>query len=114
MTTMPATSGTMERLAALIRERRLALADTSYTRQLLDGGAEKCAKKFGEEAVETVIAGVGTDDRALIMESADALYHLVVLLEARGVMWSEVTTELDRRMGTSGLAEKASRSGGEA
>lgn len=107
-------AGTMERLAALIRERRLALADTSYTRQLLDGGPERCAKKFGEEAVETVIAGVGADDKALTMEAADSLYHLVVLLEARGVMWSDVMAELDRRMGTSGLAEKASRGGGAA
>ncbi|MGQ0455912.1 MAG: phosphoribosyl-ATP diphosphatase [Hyphomicrobium sp.] len=105
---------TMERLAALIRERRLALSDSSYTRQLLDGGPEKCAKKFGEEAIETVIAAIGTDDKALIAEAADSLYHLVVLLEARGVMWSEVTSELDRRMGTSGLAEKASRPGGKA
>ncbi len=106
--------GTLEKLAALVRERRLALADASYTRQLLDGGPERCAKKFGEEAVETVIAGVGADDRALIREAADSLYHLVVLLEARGVMLSEVLTELDRRMGTSGLAEKASRGGDKA
>ncbi|MFN0219873.1 MAG: phosphoribosyl-ATP diphosphatase [Hyphomicrobium sp.] len=107
-------TGTLDRLAALIRERRLAISDASYTRQLLDGGAETCAKKFGEEAVETVIAGVGADDQALVREAADAVYHLLVLLEVRGVGLSEVLGELDRRMGTSGLVEKASRGGDKA
>ncbi len=100
---------TLDRLAQLIKSRRAALADSSYTRQLLDGGPERCAKKFGEEAVETVIAGVGSDRSALANEAADALYHLLVLLEARDIELSSVMTLLEKRMGTSGLAEKASR-----
>lgn len=99
----------LDRLAALISSRRQALSDSSYTRQLLDAGPEKCAKKFGEEAVETVIAGVGSDSNALANEAADTFYHLLVLLEARGVALTTVMGVLEKRMGTSGLAEKASR-----
>jgi len=99
----------LERLAATIRERREASADTSYTRLLLDGGVPRCAKKFGEEAVEVVIASLGEDDAALEGEAADLIYHLLVLLEARGVAVEAVLAKLDERMGTSGLAEKASR-----
>lgn len=105
---------TLGRLSALIKERRAATADKSYTRQLLDAGAEKCAKKFGEEAVETVIAGVGNDQAALASEAADVLYHLLVLLECRDVSLSDVLAVLDKRMGTSGLDEKASRGGSKA
>ncbi len=72
-------------LAATIRARRAAAPDSSYTRQLLDAGPARCAKKLGEEAVETVIAGVGESDEALKEEAADLLYHLLVLLESRGV-----------------------------
>jgi len=100
---------TLDRLAQLIKSRRSALADSSYTRQLLDGGSERCAKKFGEEAVETVIAGVGSDTAALANEAADVLYHLLVLLEVRDVELSSVLALLEKRMGTSGIAEKASR-----
>ncbi|MGL4396911.1 MAG: phosphoribosyl-ATP diphosphatase [Hyphomicrobium sp.] len=103
---------TLERLAATIAARRTEIASSSYTRQLLDAGPERCARKFGEEAVEAVIAGVSTDKSALKSEAADVIYHLLVLLESRGVAWRDVTAELDRRMGTSGLAEKASRTGG--
>lgn len=99
----------LERLAATIRLRRTEDASRSYTRQLLDAGPERCARKLGEEALETVIAGIGQDPVALKREAADLLFHLLVLLEARGVSWADVMAELESRMGTSGLAEKASR-----
>ena len=99
----------LTRLAVTIRARRAETADNSYTRQLLDAGPERCAKKLGEKAVETVIAGVGQSDDALRAEAADLLYHLLVLLEARGVDLDEVLAVLESRMGQSGLAEKASR-----
>ncbi len=102
------------RLAATIRARRAETAANSYTRQLLDAGPEMCAKKLGEEAIETVIAGVHQTDIALTAEAADLVYHLLVLLEVRGVPWSAVATVLEGRMGTSGLAEKAARGGQEA
>jgi phosphoribosyl-ATP pyrophosphohydrolase len=104
-----ASEDVITRLAQTIHARRAETASTSYTRQLLDAGPEKCAKKLGEEAVETVIAGVHQDDKALAAEAADLVYHLLVLLEARGVAWSAVTNALESRMGTSGLAEKAAR-----
>ncbi len=100
---------TLSDLAIIIRERRLADADNSYTRQLLDAGPARCAKKFGEEAVETVIAAVQTDPEALTSEAADVLYHLLVLLEARGIALDDVLGKLEARMGVSGLAEKAAR-----
>lgn len=97
------------RLAATVRLRRTEEANRSYTRQLLDSGPERCARKLGEEALETVIAAVSQDRRALTCEAADVVYHLLVLLESRDVAWSDVTAELERRMGTSGLTEKAAR-----
>lgn len=99
-------------LAATVRARRSEAAEKSYTRKLLDGGTERCAKKFGEEAVELVIAAVGQDDRALKGEAADVLYHLLVLLESRSVVVDDVLAVLAERMGTSGLVEKASRAKG--
>jgi phosphoribosyl-ATP pyrophosphohydrolase len=102
-------SNTLERLATLIASRRTGVADTSYTRKLLDGGPKTCAKKFGEEAVEVVLAAVAEDDKALKAEAADVLYHLLVLLEARRIPLVDVLAALDSRMGTSGLAEKAAR-----
>jgi phosphoribosyl-ATP pyrophosphohydrolase len=99
----------LERLAATIRARRTEAAAKSYTRQLLDAGPERCARKLGEEAVETVIAGVRQDDAALAGEAADLVYHLLVLLEARSVPLAAVLETLEKRMGTSGLAEKAAR-----
>ena len=102
-------SDTLERLAATIKQRRSATAAKSYTRQLLEGGALKCAKKLGEEAVETVIAGVHQDKSALTAEAADLVYHLLVLLEARDVPFADVLAVLDGRMGPSGVDEKASR-----
>lgn len=96
-------------LACIIHQRRQQSSDKSYTRQLLDGGPERCAKKLGEEAVETIIAGISQDDAALRAEAADLLYHLLVLLEVRGVAIDDVLDILHQRMGTSGLEEKASR-----
>lgn len=97
-------------LADLIKSRRIAKADTSYTRQLLDGGAERCARKFGEEAVETVIAGIAQPKEALTAEAADVLYHLLVLLESRDVAFADVLAVLAQRTAQSGIAEKAARS----
>ena len=105
---------TLTRLAAVIASKRVASADPSYTRTLLDAGVERCAKKFGEEAVETVIAAFGNDPAHLKAEAADTLYHLLVLLEARGIAWSDVLAVLEARAGTSGLVEKAARSKGTA
>ena len=96
-------------LVALIRDRRSAQSDKSYTRQLFDAGVERCAKKFGEEAVETIVAALGTDRQALKGEAADVLYHLLVLLECRDVSFEDVVSELKSRMRRSGLEEKASR-----
>ena len=100
---------TLEKLAEAIKARRAESSAKSYTRQLLDAGAEKCAKKFAEEAAETVIAAVSQSEAALAAEAADTLYHLLVVLECRGVALSEVYAVLDKRIGTSGLDEKASR-----
>ena len=100
---------TLERLATTIRTRRATPADRSYTRQLLDAGPARCAKKFGEEAVETVIAAVHQDDQALKAEAADLLYHLLVLLESRGVALVDVLGVLEARMSQSGIDEKAAR-----
>src|SRR5262245_4306793 len=105
------TDTVLPRLAAIIASRRQEQAGKSYTKELLDGGAEKCARKLGEEAVETVIAALGSDSAALKREAADLLYHLLVLLEVRRVPLSDVLAELEGRIGTSGLAEKAARQG---
>jgi phosphoribosyl-ATP pyrophosphohydrolase len=106
------TRDVLKELAETIRARRTASGDQSYTRTLLDGGPEKCAKKLAEEAAETVIAGVSQDAGRLKAEAADLLYHLLVLLESREVSLDDVLRELERRMGTSGLEEKASRAKG--
>ncbi|MFA5899204.1 MAG: phosphoribosyl-ATP diphosphatase [Hyphomicrobium sp.] len=102
-------SDVLLQLAATIRARRDVPADSSYTRQLLDAGPARCAKKLGEEAVETVIAGTSESAEALKGEAADLLYHLLVLLEARDVRIEDVLAVLDQRSGTSGLKEKAER-----
>jgi phosphoribosyl-ATP pyrophosphohydrolase len=103
------TDSVLQRLAALISARRTESASKSYTRELLDGGPERCAKKLGEEATETIIAALVQDDRALTREAADLVYHLLVLLESKRVALGDVLAELESRMGTSGLAEKAAR-----
>jgi phosphoribosyl-ATP pyrophosphohydrolase len=96
-------------LAAEISKRKTASPDQSYTAKLLVQGVEKCAKKLGEEAVETAIAAVLRDKSHVTSEAADLLYHLLVLLEAAGVRLIDVMSELERRQGTSGIAEKAAR-----
>jgi phosphoribosyl-ATP pyrophosphohydrolase len=103
------TAFTLNDLAARVRERAQASADVSYTRKLLDRGVAHCAKKLGEEAVETALAAVGEDRERVIGEAADLLYHLLVLLEARGIALAEVETALAGRLSRSGLEEKASR-----
>jgi phosphoribosyl-ATP pyrophosphohydrolase len=100
---------TIDDLAATIDARAASGGEASYTRKLLDKGPEHCARKFGEEAVETVIAAVGNDRDHLIAESADLLFHLLVLLKSRGVKLEEVETVLGQRTSMSGLEEKASR-----
>jgi phosphoribosyl-ATP pyrophosphohydrolase len=99
----------LERLAATIEARRGADPETSWTARLLDRGTGKCAEKFGEEAVEAVVAAASGSEEELTAEAADVLYHLLVMLAARGVTLSDVLAELERRQGTSGVAEKASR-----
>ncbi len=100
---------TVHDLAATIDARAAAGGEASYTKKLLDKGAEHCAKKLGEEAVETVIAAVENDRDRLIAESADLLYHLLVLLKARGIALADVEAALAQRTSRSGLEEKASR-----
>lgn len=99
----------IEDLAAIVASRKGADPQSSYTAKLLDRGVSHCARKFGEEAVETVIAAVEGDREAITNEVADVLYHLAVLLAASDVDLDDVYAELGRREGTSGLVEKASR-----
>ncbi|MCF6200121.1 MAG: phosphoribosyl-ATP diphosphatase [Hyphomicrobiaceae bacterium] len=99
----------LNRLVKTIHERRNAPADQSYTRKLLDAGPEKCAKKLGEEAAETIIAALVQTDDDLTSEAADLLYHLLVLLESRMVSFDDVLKKLESRTSQSGLQEKASR-----
>jgi phosphoribosyl-ATP pyrophosphohydrolase len=100
---------TLHDLAATIDARAASTGEVSYTRRLLDKGPEHCAKKFGEEAVETVIAAVENDRDHLIAESADVLFHLLVLLKSRGVTLADVEAALAQRTTVSGLDEKAAR-----
>lgn len=99
----------LERLAATIAARRGADPESSWTAKLLARGPEKCAEKFGEEAIEAVIEAVRGDQARLTAEAADVLYHLLVMLAARELTLADVLAELARREGTSGIAEKASR-----
>ena len=99
----------LETLARTIETRKSADPDSSWTARLLAQGPEKAAEKFGEEAVEAIIEAVRGDRAALTREAADVLYHLLVMLAARDVTLAEVLGELDRRAGTSGIAEKAAR-----
>jgi phosphoribosyl-ATP pyrophosphohydrolase len=103
---------TLHDLEKRVQERSQAGADVSYTRKLLDRGVAQCAKKLGEEAVETVLAAVGEDRERVIAESADLLYHLLVVLRARGIALAEVEAALAARTQQSGFEEKASRKGG--
>jgi phosphoribosyl-ATP pyrophosphohydrolase len=100
---------TLERLAAIIKARRTATLEDSYTRRLLDEPI-KPAKKLGEEAVEVAIAAIAQDRDALIGETADLLYHLLVVLESRDVTLDEVLGELEQRMGESDLKKRKAAS----
>ncbi len=99
----------LEKLAAEIARKSKSSPDTSYTAQLLSKGVEKCAKKFGEEAVELALATVQNKKVATANEAADVLYHLLVLLQATGVTPADVMEVLKHREGTGGLVEKAAR-----
>ena len=100
---------TLDKLFATIASRKGGDPGTSYTAKLLAAGVEKCAKKFGEEATEAVIAAIQKDKSELAKESADVLYHLAVLWAASGLTPDDVYAVLKAREGTSGLDEKASR-----
>jgi phosphoribosyl-ATP pyrophosphohydrolase len=100
---------TLETLEEIIARRASASAESSYTRTLLDKGVAYCAKKFGEEAVEALLAAVAEDNAALRNEAADVLYHLLVMLKARSLPLADVVAELERRTQRSGLEEKAAR-----
>lgn len=102
---------TLADLEARVAERAAASPKESWTAKLLAAGPERAAKKFGEEAVEAVIAAVKGDRAELIAESADVLYHLLVMLRARNVALQDVMSQLEGRTVRSGLAEKASRPG---
>lgn len=99
----------LERLADTVTDRAGAAPDSSYTAKLLSQGTEKCAKKVGEEAVETALAAMSGDREHLVSETADLLYHLLVLLQGSGVPLSAVMSELEGRMDRGGLSEKAAR-----
>lgn len=101
----------LHRLAAIVQDRKTADPDSSWTARLLAKGPEKCAEKFGEEAVEAIIEAVRGDRARLTAEAADVMFHLLVMLAARDITLEDVEAELTRREGTSGLAEKAARPG---
>ena len=96
-------------LETIVAARAMASPDESWTAKLYAAGQSKAAKKLGEEAIETVMAAVTNDRENLTYEAADLLYHLLVVLKIAGIPLQEVMTELQRRTGQSGLAEKASR-----
>ena len=100
---------TLDDLATIIAARAEADPESSWTAKLLAKGPEKCAEKFGEEAIEAIIEATKGDKTRLTSEAADVLFHLLVMLQSRDVPLSDVMAELARRQGTSGLAEKAAR-----
>jgi phosphoribosyl-ATP pyrophosphohydrolase len=102
-------TGTLDQLESTIARRRGADASSSYVASLFAKGMPKIAQKLGEEAVETVIAAMAGDAKGVTGEAADLIFHLMVLLNQAGVPFADVLAELERREGTSGLAEKASR-----
>ena len=96
-------------LEQVIISRKSADPGSSWTAQLLAAGPEKCAEKFGEEAIEAIIEAVKGDQKALTSEAADVVYHLMVMLASRNIDFNDVLTELAKRSGTSGLDERAQR-----
>lgn len=109
MTYSPVLDAVLQQLYVLALERRSASPDTSYTASLFAGGLDTILKKVGEEATETVIAAKNDDRESLVHELADLWFHLVVLMAEREVTPGQVAEELGRRMGRSGLEEKAAR-----
>ncbi|MEP1443990.1 MAG: phosphoribosyl-ATP diphosphatase [Hyphomicrobiales bacterium] len=103
------TTFTLEQLNTIVAERANASDGSSYTASLVQKGVNKCAEKLGEEATEAVIAAVTNDRAELVKESADVLYHLLVLLNVSDIALDDVLKELEQRTAQSGLAEKASR-----
>ncbi|MBC6443374.1 MAG: phosphoribosyl-ATP diphosphatase [Rhodobacteraceae bacterium] len=99
----------LTRLSRKIEARKGADGKMSHTARLFSRGPEKCAEKFGEEAIEAIIAAVRNDRKNLREEAADVIFHLLVMLSARGVTFEDVLKELERREHTSGIAEKQSR-----
>ncbi len=103
------TEFTLHALASLIASRAAANAGTSYTKTLLDKGPAYAARKFGEEAVEAIVAAVEGDRAGLTNEAADVIYHLLVVLQTRNIAFQNVLDELERRTSRSGHEEKAAR-----
>jgi phosphoribosyl-ATP pyrophosphohydrolase len=101
----------LDRLSATIQARKGADPATSHTAAMLAKGPAKCAEKFGEEAIEAIIEAARGDREALVREASDVVYHLLVMLAAQDLTLADVLAELERREGTSGVAEKASRKG---
>jgi phosphoribosyl-ATP pyrophosphohydrolase len=99
----------LQTLEQTIISRKTADPNSSWTAQLLENGPEKCAEKFGEEAIEAIIEAVKGDQKALTSEAADVVYHLMVMLASRDIPFTDVLAELAHRSGTSGLDEKAQR-----
>lgn len=102
-------ANTLERLSHTILARQKANPKHSWTAHLLQQGAEACAEKFGEEAIEAIIACIKNDKAALIHESADVVYHLLVMLASQGIEFDKILSELEARTKQSGLQEKAQR-----
>lgn len=100
---------TLGELEKIIKTRACAPPESSWTARLLAKGPEKCAEKFGEEAIEAIIEATRNDPEKLASEAADVLFHLMVMLHARGVSLAQVMAILESRQSQSGLAEKASR-----
>lgn len=103
---------TLSELEEIVARRAAASSDESWTAKLIAAGQGKAAKKFGEEAVEAVIAAIAGDRENLTFEAADVLFHLLVVLKIAGIPLADVMAELERRTATSGIAEKASRKDG--
>lgn len=99
----------LDQLNERVAGRAAASPDESYTAKLLGDGIDRCARKFGEEAVEAIVAAVGRDKAGLTGEAADVLYHLLVLLKASDVPLPAVMAELEKRTAQTGLEEKAAR-----
>lgn len=99
----------LTRLARKIEKRKGGDEKNSYAAKLFARGPEKCAEKFGEEAIEAIIEAALGNRKKLTAEAADVLFHLLVMLSSRGVKWEDVLEELERREGVSGIVEKQSR-----